>query len=122
MKVRIKGNTLRLRLSRTEVENFGLQGYLEESTAFGENKLIYSLRRSDREKLEADFDNNKITVYVPAKTTIQWVNTDMVGFNNHTSVLNPTELAILVEKDFKCMDAAVDEDQSDNYENPNQVC
>ena len=35
MKLRIKGNSLRLRLSKTEVEKLAVAKYLEERTLFG---------------------------------------------------------------------------------------
>ena len=37
---RIKGNTIRFRLSRPEVEYFGKEKHLEESVDFGDNKLL----------------------------------------------------------------------------------
>lgn len=120
MKIRIKGNTLRLRLSRTEVDNFGTHGYWEETTHFGKNNLVYAIRRTDSGLIEASFDDNKITVNIPEKISAEWVNSNMVGFNNAATASDT--LAILVEKDFKCIDANEIEDQSDNYDNPRQVC
>lgn len=121
MKLRIKGNTLRLRLSRTEVENFGTDGYFEETTLFGKNKLVYAIRRTDNKLIEASFDDHKITVYIPEKISTEWVNSNMVGFKN-AATASDTGLSILVEKDFKCIDTDETEDQSDNYDNPKQVC
>ena len=34
MKIRIKGNTIRYRLTKTEVADFGQQGFVEEKTEF----------------------------------------------------------------------------------------
>ena len=42
MKIRIKGNSLRYRLTKTDVENFDRDGYLEESTNFGSQLFKYA--------------------------------------------------------------------------------
>ena len=47
MKLRIRGNTLRLRLSRSEVDSVGQGKEVEESTSFpGGGKLQYVLRQT----------------------------------------------------------------------------
>ncbi|WP_413668014.1 hypothetical protein ACEN9X_26580 [Mucilaginibacter sp. Mucisp86] len=112
MKIRIKGNSLRYRLTKTDVENFDRDGYLEESTNFGSQTFKYALQRSATEFLTADFGNNTITMHMPANMAIEWTSTDRVGYENNNS-----QMYLLVEKDFKCLDN-VAEDQSDNYPNP----
>lgn len=123
MKIRIKGNSVRMRLSRTEVEQFGKEGYLEESTVFGNGTFIYALEKSkEATELRADMAGQKITMYVPDSIASEWTNTDMVGCSNNMRLANGEQLFLLLEKDFKCIDAAVTEDQSDNYENPLTSC
>jgi len=112
MKLRIKGNSLRYRLTRSEVERFCSSGYFEESIYFGSTSLTYALEQNSAEKLSASFDNNKITLFMPAVMANEWANTARVGFEN-----NEGEIYLLVEKDFVCLDT-VNEDQSDNYPNP----
>ena len=41
MKIRIKGNSIRLRLTKTEVDNFAANGFVEEKTEFGNNYFLY---------------------------------------------------------------------------------
>lgn len=123
MKIRIKGNSVRMRLSRTEVEQFGKEGYLEESTAFGNGRFIYALEKTkDGVELTADITGQKITMYVPQPIAMEWTGTDKVGCSNNMRLANGTQLFLLLEKDFKCIDAGVTEDQSDNYENPLTSC
>ena len=122
MKIRIKGHSVRIRLSRSEVSNFGTGGYLEEQTEFADNTFIYALRNiADGEELSASFTENKITVFVPAALTQEWVTTDKVGYENNMDIGNGRQLFLLIEKDFKCIDNT-NEDQSDNYEHPTQTC
>ena len=112
MKIRIKGNSLRYRLTKTDIANFDRDGYLEETTNFGSQVFKYALQRTICEYLTADFTNNTITLYMPAALALEWTGTDRVGYENSSN-----EMYLLVEKDFKCLDN-VAEDQSDNYPNP----
>ncbi|MEN0054167.1 MAG: hypothetical protein AAGC65_10885 [Mucilaginibacter sp.] len=116
MKIRIKGNSLRYRLSKTDVQMFFNNGYLEEQTAFGSSSLTYALQVYESNELSANFENNKITVFVPEEITTNWATTDDVGFHETVGVLH-----LLIEKDFQCLDNTI-EDQTDNYPNPSLVC
>lgn len=117
MKIRIRGNSVRFRLSKSEVEQFGNEGYVEERTEFGNTSLIYALQKSDVSELSAGFDGTKITMLVPQDIARKWADTQVVGFDNIVDMGNGKELYLLLEKDFKCLDNS-SEDQSDNYENP----
>jgi hypothetical protein len=118
MKIRIKGNCLRYRLTRPEVERFSETGLVEERVNFGSAALCYALCRTAAGELSAEFKDNRITLYLPAALVEEWVRTDKVGFE-HRMPVNGTEehLYLLVEKDYTCLDN-VEEDQSDNYPNP----
>ena len=122
MKLRIKGNSLRIRLTRTEVEKFVNTGYLEEQTSFLENKFIYALQSmNDINEMAASFGQNKISIFVPSKLLVDWPQNDVIGFNSNMPLTTTDSLYILIEKDFICLDETT-EDQSDNYENPNKTC
>ena len=122
MKIRIKGNSIRMRLSKSEVNRLGSEGYLEEQTQFVGSALIYALRSmKDTEQLSADFSDNKITVFAPEAFLKSWPQNEVVGIDANMSLPNTGSLYILIEKDFVCLDAT-SEDQSDNFENPNKTC
>src|SRR5829696_6309326 len=113
MKLRIKGNSLRLRLSKPEVEKLAVAKYIEERTSFGNNTFSYALQSKDGgEKLSADFDGGKITVFIPEVFIKDWAVNKVTGFNTMEQVNDAGSLYILVEKDFKCLDET--EDQADN--------
>jgi hypothetical protein len=112
MKIRIKGNSLRYRLTRTEIKRFAAEGYIEEAINFGPAQLSYSLQKSALSHLKAHFENNNITLYMPGQMVDELANTEIVGFEN-----TDNGLYLLIEKDFMCLDT-VAEDQSDNYPNP----
>ena len=115
MKIRIKGNSLRYRLSMSDVARFGQDGYIEEMVDFGKSQLTYALQKGAVQTLEAEFMNNKIIVFMPCSWPDEWVGTDRVGFDQKGA------LHLLVEKDFQCIDN-VAEDQSDTYPNPGLAC
>jgi len=120
MKIRIKDNSIRIRLNKLEVERFGKEGYIESTTAFVSNTLTYALEsRPDKHghELSADFQNSVITLYIPEKMAKDWVETDAIGFETNMPLDNGETLFLLLEKDFKFLDIN-NEDQHDNYENP----
>jgi hypothetical protein len=122
MKLRIKGNSLRIRLTKTEVSTLAETGYLQEQTHFGNVTLTYALQaKEDAGTLSATMNNNTITMYVPAAFTKEWAKNDVVGLSGNMAVDNKNSLSLLLEKDFVCLDETT-EDQSDNYHNPNSAC
>ncbi len=124
MKIRIKGNSIRLRLTKTEVENFGNNGVYEEETQMIGGVFKYKLERTEKhETLAAEWigRQNLIVFYMPDAIAKEWVESNEVGFQHKLQLENGTELFLLIEKDFVCLDNTF-EDQSDNYPNPNAVC
>lgn len=123
MKIRIKGNSIRYRLTKTEIDDFGKQGWLEEKTEFL-NGTVFQYRlekKADIENMKAVFSDNKICIFIPEKMAVDWTTTDMVGFEHKMKLDDDKELFLLIEKDFVCLDDTF-EDQSDNYPNPNKAC
>lgn len=119
MKLRIKGNTLRLRLSKSEIAKIGSEGYVEDAIGFGGNaRLKYAMQVSDTPLLSASLENCVITVHLPKALANIWVETEQVGFEIHQPLDNGESLYILVEKDFQCLTTRPNEDESDNYAHP----
>jgi len=123
MKIRIKGNSIRYRLTKTEIDNFEKDGWLEEKTEFKNGPSFYYRleRKPGIENMEASFSGNKICIFVPEKIASDWTTTDAVGFDTKMKIGEGKELFLLIEKDFVCLDHTL-EDQSDNFPNPNKAC
>ncbi|MDL5512258.1 hypothetical protein QSE00_10560 [Arenibacter sp. M-2] len=118
MKIRIKGNSIRYRLTKTEVTKFCNVGFYEEMTEFKDGIFKYVLQsKVNISHLEADFRNGSIVMFLPERDKLVWKNTDLVGFRHTMAMENGKELFLLLEKDFVCLDETM-EDQSDNYPNP----
>lgn len=122
MKIRIKGNSIRLRLSKSDVAKLDTTGWLEEQTSFGKNKFVYTLKALNTgNELSATFDDGTITMFIPKTLIRGWPVNNIVGFDSTVKLTETDSLYLLVEKDFICIDETV-EDQSDNYLNPNKTC
>lgn len=123
MKIRIKGNSVRYRLSKPELDLFAKEGYLEEKTEFPTGQLCYAIQKLfDGKNLDASFTGKKLTMFVPHEMMTEWTGTDKVGFNYNLPVDDNKTLFLLIEKDFKCIDGEETEDQSDYYDNPIKSC
>lgn len=122
MKLRIKGNSIRFRLTKSEVSKLVQKGLIEEETLFGKNKFVYAIRLIDSgNDLSAELEQNKITLLVPETLVNGWPENDVIGFNSNMSLPDESSLYLLLEKDFICLDETV-EDQSDQYDNPQKNC
>jgi hypothetical protein len=123
MKLRIKGNSIRLRLLRSEVVRFTAEGRISEETVFGENSIRYSLIMSkDAESISARFENDEIAIVIPERAARDWTSTETVGLETEQFGSDVQSLRIVVEKDFECLDRPDDPDRADAYPNPNAVC
>jgi len=127
MKLRLKGNSLRLRLTQSEVARLGDGGRVEEIVRFGTDEtqiLVYELVvEPEGETLTASFQNNRITVKLPHDLARELIKTARVGVSGEQFLENETGvLSLLIEKDFACLDGDSGEDQSDAFPNPNIKC
>jgi hypothetical protein len=122
MKIRIKDNSVRFRLTKSEVKQLCEEKLISSATSFNKASLIYAIEvRENITELSADFENNKITLFFPATEATTWYESDLITYQNNMLLDNGIALKLLLEKDFVCLDHS-DEDQSDNYENPGKVC
>ncbi|HRK51309.1 MAG TPA: hypothetical protein PLN05_12835 [Pyrinomonadaceae bacterium] len=120
MKLRIRENTLRFRLGRSEVETFAQTGAIGDNVRFGlgKNDFGYLLEKTPDSNFSASFADGTIVVRVPASDANSWANSDEVSLAGTFLADEQTELRILIEKDFVCLNAHNDEDQSDRYPHP----
>lgn len=116
MKIRIKDNSVRLRLTQSEVSELGEKGFVSCFTEFVDRPFIYSIEATDDKELSASFVENRIEMMMPKTMIEELVTTDKVGFDGQVGVVK-----LLVEKDFVCIDNT-EEDQSDQYPNPSLTC
>ena len=118
MKIRIKGNSIRFRLTQSEVKQLSEKGSVKETTEFGSNTFHYQVELTTSVKnLEASYSNDEIVMMVPETDGRNWFHNNTVGFEHQMGLPKGKKLHLLLEKDFTCLENRA-EDQSDNYPNP----
>jgi hypothetical protein len=122
MKLRIRGNSLRIRLSKTEVDELASGSSLTEYTNFGSSTFSYKVQAvGNGDALTATYEKNMVTLNVPTALLADWPTNSVVGFESMMPLGDSKHLHLLLEKDFKCIDKTM-EDQSDFFENPAKTC
>jgi hypothetical protein len=120
MKLRIRDNSVRLRLMRGEVETLRDTGLVSASTPFpGGRTFRYCVESSPASvSIAAFFSDNEISVRLPETTVLAWANSEQVSVSGEQVLADGDQLKILVEKDFVCLTNREDEDESDMYPHP----
>ena len=121
MKLRIRGDTIRLRLKRSEVDTLASGGHLIEETHFPGATLSCRLETSEDGAFAASFRDNTLSVRVPAADMLTWATTDRVSMFAEQGLGAAGTLSLLVEKDFECLSPGhhrADEDDADTYPHP----
>jgi hypothetical protein len=130
MKLRIRENTIRLRLTQSEVLAVADRGAVEGSTDFGPATFVYALRADlpPGAPLLASLETHdeqgrtKVIMVIRAASDVvrAWARSDdEVGFEGSVR-----SLQVLVEKDFACLKprrGGAGEDD-DAFPNPNPTC
>ena len=119
MKLRIQGNSLRLRLSQSEVSQFSKTGFVEDSVQFAPgSSFTYALESmSSLSAPKALFTNGWLRIQVPGADATDWVRSDRVGISGNQPLDSGKTLTILIEKDFQCLHGGEERDP-DAYPNP----
>lgn len=121
MKLRIKGNSLRLRVTRPELQRLLAEGRIEETVRFGQQEaacLIYALEHGAQdEALSVRYAAGEVAVALSADAMLQWTETGQVGVYGQISLGAHGSLEIAVEKDFACLDGD-DAENADAFPNP----
>ena len=121
MKLRIKDNSIRLRLTRTEVEKIGNGDQIHNNLNFpGGERVSYLLVGSAVENPEIDYKDNRISISVPTEILTIWANSNEVSLLYELSLDHDNVLKLLIEKDFACLTPREDEDESDLFPHPEQ--
>lgn len=120
MKLRIRDNSIRLRLTQTEVDLLRREGLVSARTGFpGGRELAYSVESSPASvKPEAILSDSVISVRLPETDVLAWASSSQVSMAGSQQLDDGNTLEILVEKDFACLSPRAGEDESDMFPNP----
>lgn len=121
MKLRVNGNSLRFRVSRSELSRLMQTGRIEETIQFApENHatLTYALEHSlEQREMTVRYRPQEVTVVIPREEARRWSAGDQVGLYCDYRA-GDRVLALVVEKDFACLDGK-DAHNEDKFPNPN---
>jgi hypothetical protein len=121
VKLRIQRNSLRLRVSRSELVRFAETGLLQETVYFGSeqgSELTYALaQEGSGPGLEVEAVAGQVKVLVPTHLARTWAESEQVGIDGAVDLGARGILSILIEKDFACIDRS-DQENADTFPNP----
>lgn len=118
MKLRIKGNSIRFRLTQSEVEQLAAEGKVTQTLKLGPT-LNYTIQKSDAAFIDADYNLNEIKINLPISIADDWAHSNKVSIEQ-TINGDGEDILILVEKDFKCLKVRPHEEEGDMYPHPAQ--
>ena len=125
MKLRIKGNSMRLRVSPSEMKRLLSAGRIEEVIHFGpepDAKLTYALEQvPSNDVVTVRYRPQEVAVVIATKSARDWAEGEQVGIYGAINVRDG-QLELSVEKDFACLDSK--EGNEDTFANPKsaQAC
>jgi Family of unknown function (DUF7009) len=127
MKLRIRGDSLRMRVTPSEMSRLLQSGRIEETIHFGlesDAKLTYAVMIVPAQNggVALRYLPHEIAVVIPAVLAHAWASGEQVGVYGAVNT-GAGQLEIAVEKDFACLDKS-DAENEDTYPNPNEgvVC
>jgi hypothetical protein len=121
MKLRIQGNSIRLRLLRSEVTRFVEEGRIAETVHFAPGDQAFFTYALEYEAgaagVEVRYKPSEAIVILPESEARSWAQTERVGIYATVNIANHGDLAVTVEKDFACLDLS-DAENHDTFPNP----
>jgi hypothetical protein len=122
MKLRIKGNSLRIRVTRSELMKLIDTGHIEETIYFSsdeQSRLTYALEHeSGLNSPTVRYQLPEVVIVLPKKEAATWAESNQVGIYASVDLGPLGPLDLIVEKDFACLDLS-DADNLDTFPNPN---
>jgi hypothetical protein len=119
MKLRIRGDSLRLRLVRSELDELVRTGSVADGIGFpGGRSLTYRLHVHPGRQWNAALDEQGISVGLPKEVAERWFRPEEVGCRAALALESGRELSLLIEKDFPCLVDRPGEDDSDAFPRP----
>jgi len=125
MKLRIQGNSLRLRLQQREVAQLHEHGRLSESLVLGtgpEETFTYRLECYPGATVQILREPTGLVVRLPAVWAAELAQTDRVGVDVEIPVAPGVVVRVKIEKDYACLTERPGEDERDAFPHPEGPC
>ena len=112
MKLRIRGNSVRIRVSQSELAQIAEQGFAEDAVEFSPGvKLSYRVEVTPAGPIRATYDERGVQIVLPSDAVQRWTEPNEVSIQSEQSLGDGKQLTILVEKDFACLSPREGEDE-----------
>jgi len=119
MKLRIHGDSLRIRVTKTDLSRLQSDGRISATLEVAPGQaLTYALAITDGSAIDVDFTDAALSVYLPRARAALWYADAEVSVEGVKLLPGGKTLEVLVEKDFTCLVPRAGEDQSDYFANP----
>lgn len=121
MKLRIKGNSIRLRLTQAEVQRIAKRETVQDHLRFGRDTppFTYALEVGPKaSEITASYQAYSLLVTLPSEVARQWAESNQISLEETLSLDEDASLYVLVEKDFQCLHQRPNEDERDHFPNP----
>jgi hypothetical protein len=121
MKIRIKGNSLRFRVTQSELARLMDEGRIDETIYFSpseDSRLTYVLEhQSSSSSTSLRYQPPEVAIVLSTVDLRVWGESDQVGIYASADLGIHGVLDLLVEKDFACLDLS-DAENKDTFPNP----
>jgi uncharacterized protein DUF7009 len=120
VKLRLRGDTIRLRLTRSEVESIGAGRRVSETLHLPDgSEFRYTLVAAGANGVQMQRESAlvEIVIEIVASQAHSWATSEQVGYSGETP-LQIGDVSLLIEKDFTCITPRIGEEESDTFPNP----
>ena len=119
MKLRTRGNSVRLRVSKAELAEIAATGVAEDAVRFAPGVVLrYGIEVCPSGAVRAELAGGVVRVLVPRSSIDLWLRPEEVSIEGQQPIGNGEFLRILVEKDYTCLAPRSGEDDGDLFANP----
>ncbi len=119
MKLRIKGNSIRMRLSQGEVKTLQESGEVWNFTQLSSlQSFRYGVVAAPSPDIKVHTAEFNMSLEVPLNKLEKWFDPSEVTIKSDIKLNGDESLIILIEKDFQCLTTRPGEDESDLFPNP----
>lgn len=120
MKLRIRGNSIRLRLDRRDLSELLDRGRTGDELRFGPGRgqvLTYAVAigAAPSNRPRVDYHTGSLLVIIDRADAEEWGRNDRVGFDSERAGEGGFIVRLLLEKDFACLDRTVGDESEDAF-------
>jgi Family of unknown function (DUF7009) len=124
MKLRLKGNSIRVRMDRKDLAELLGCGRTIDVVRFGPGPartFTYEVKlgTAPRNQPRADYIGGHLVVTINRDDAEAWLTGDRIGFDHRQLMDDGGAIRVIVEKDFACLDRPPGDEEEDAWAFPN---